>query len=260
MHQETSEMLAAISVMLHAASLLSLDEMKVLMTDGVLAAAGRIHIGRAYREMYHEFTDADCFGELQRRATEPVEAGREFRGPQHSLLTAKSGAGPTYAQDEATRSIELRYERCIRSVGFTVRRLMADQDRRSFLLGWHREGLKDWEILSIIANVAANTRQAQSDEDTLSDEALLERYKSAFEFAEDVDSALSPDLFEDEVLRMYRRVYQAAYLRSWRLDFHVANLGEKEIEHFLIERYGLRDDDVDHPDVFGWGSIEGPVS
>lgn len=118
-------------------------------------------------------------------------------------------------------------------------------------MGWRAEGLKDWEILSIIANAAINLRHPLTDDDASEAEAM-EKLRSALEFVETPNTAIDPDLISVGLLLGHRRAFQVAYLRSWNLDVHYAKIDEKAVETFLIERYGLRSDDVDHPDALGW--------
>lgn len=145
-----------------------------------------------------------------------------------------------------------RYERCIRCVRFTVKGLIADDARSAFLHGWHEEGLRDWEILSIIANAAINIRHPLPDVPEMPAGEMEQRFRAAFEVVEEADSALAPELFTDDMLIMHRRVFQVAFLRSWKLDAPSATSSEAAVEAFLVGRYGLRSDDVEHPDVFGW--------
>ena len=134
---------------------------------------------------------------------------------------------------------------------------MADGERRAFLCEWHNEGLRDWEILSIIANAAVNIRHPLPDaDDEISDEHVT-RLRGAFDVVEEAGSALASNLFTDDLLHLNRQAFQVALLRSWRLDVPQPEIDEKAIECLLIERYGLRSDDVEHADVFNWQAGDG---
>lgn len=249
-----ADTLAPVAGLLHLISLLPEDRLRSVLEQDLKDAAGRIHIARPYRELHREFTDDASFGQAGRLETAPLALDRRFDGREHPLLAPKAGAGPTYSKAEALERVERRYERCTACIGFTARGLAAHPDRRKLLVQWHLEGLKDWEILSVVANAAANLRHPL--EDNASEAQAAEALRAAFEFVEDPDSALDPDLIPEDMLRQFRRVFQTTYLRSWDLDVHFAAVDEKTLEAFLIARYALRSDDVEHPDIFGWGAPE----
>ncbi len=219
--------------------------------EGLLAAASRILIARPYRELYSEFVPAGQFDEPSRRTCPPLLGDRSFNCRQSPLLSPRDGPGPTYSPDEALDRVRIRYEKSLNCAGFTVRALMANTNSRDILTGWHQEGMRDWEILSIIANAANNIRFPLSDADGSSTE-WIERHRAGFDLIESAEIALAPDLFPNELLRLQRQAFQAAYLRSWRLDIPMATSDEKAIEAFLINRYGLRSDDLGHTDIFEW--------
>jgi hypothetical protein len=227
------------------------EQLLDLIKEGLFAAASRVHIGRPYRELYNEFAPVELFDESLRRASTPLEADRIFNCRQAPLLSPKVGPGPTYSEQEALVHIKSRYERCTKCIKFTVPALMADSGRRAFLCDWRKEGLRDWEILSIVANAAVNIRRPLPDTGDLSLEHVAS-LRGAFDVLEQVDSALQANLFTDDLLRLNRQAFQIAFLRSWRLDVPSAASDEEAVEAFLIARYGLRSDDVEHADVFIW--------
>jgi hypothetical protein len=126
---------------------------------------------------------------------------------------------------------------------------MADAGRRAALVTWHDEGMRDWEILSIVASAANNIRHPLPEGDEWTQEQI-ETHRAGFDLIE--DTALSPDLFTDEFLLANRQAYRIVYLTGWHLVVPYASPDLKAIEDFLIERYGMRSDDVDHADLFGW--------
>ncbi|MGJ5208120.1 hypothetical protein [Bradyrhizobium sp. HKCCYLR20261] len=235
-------------------SLLPRDILQSAIERELREAAGRVYIARPYRELYREFTDDENFERTNPTDTAPLALDRRFDGQEHPLLASKTGPGPTYSKAEALERIGRRYEKGIASVGYTTRRLGNRADRRKLLVQWHREGLRDWEILSIIANAAANLRHPLKDD--ASETQATEALRAAFDFVEDPHSALDPDLIPVDLLQRFRQVYQTTYLRSWDLDVHFPAADEKTLEAFLVARYGLRSDDVEHPDVFAWETTE----
>jgi hypothetical protein len=233
--------------------MLPVGELLETLKEPLLTAANRIHIGRPYRELYDEFFPDERFAKTERHASSPVRPDRPHRGWQHPLLAPKDGPGPTYDPSDALTYVRARYDRGLRLAGLSVRGLMADEDRRARLRGWHEEGLKDWEILSIVLNAAVNIRHPLADDAELSPEDL-DRFRRAFESKEAETTAIAASAFADELLVTSRRLFEVAYLRAWGLDIPFPELDEKMIETFLVDRYGLRTDDVEHPDIFGWPS------
>jgi len=247
----TSGTLAIVAELLGRTSVIPTDTLSSAIKGGLIAAASRVHIARPYRELYNEFALEAQFDIIRRGACTPFQADRQFNGRQSPLLSPRDGPGPTYSRREALEGIKIRYEKSMKCAGFTVQALMADAGRQAILSGWHQEGMRDWEILSIIANAANNIRHPLSDTEESSIEQI-ERHRAAFDIAEQAESALGPDVFPDELLRLSRRLFQVAHLRSWKLDVPSAMSDEKAIEAFLISRYALRSDDLDHVDFFRW--------
>ncbi|MET4252973.1 hypothetical protein [Bradyrhizobium sp. LA6.7] len=252
-HDHTGETLAIIAEVLGQISMLPVGELLETLKEPLLTAANRIHIGRPYRELYDEFLPDERFAKTERHASSPVQPDRPHRGWQHPLLAPKDGPGPTYDPSDALTYVRARYDRGLRLAGLSIRGLMADEDRRARLRGWHEEGLKDWEILSIVLNAAVNIRHPLADDAELSPEDL-DRFRRAFESKEAETTAIAASAFTDELLVTSRRLFEVAYLRAWGLDIPFPDLDEKMIETFLVDRYGLRTDDVEHPDIFGWPS------
>lgn len=111
------------------------------------------------------------------------------------------------------------------------------------------KGMKDWEILSILSNVAINHRL--NEQGTLTPKQLRDQGLRLIEQAEPADEALTPDLFSTEQLELHALTYLGAFLNGRQLRAPSC-LKPESLERFLVVRYGLREDDVDHADVFGW--------
>lgn len=246
-----SETLAIVGELLGRISALQAKDLLETIRYGLLDAASRVQIARPYRELYADISYADWFERPRRGSCAPFQADRKFHNRENPLLSRKAGPGPNYSHSEALKNIGIRYEKLPKCVCFTVRKLMADAGRCAFLAGWRAEGMRDWEILTIIANTANNIRHPLSGRDEALEEEAA-RQRAAFDVLESPETALAPDLFTDTLLNVNRRVYQAMYLHSWTLDLPSAMGNEKTVEKFLIDRYGLRADDIEHEDVFGW--------
>jgi len=252
-YEQIPSTLAIIAEVLGQASMLPPDELFETLKEPLLVAAGRIHMGRPYRELYDEFFLVERLGEAERHASSPIRLDRAHRGWQHPLLAPRVGPGPTYDESDALTYVRGRYERGLRLVGLSARQLVSDEDGRTLLRAWHEEGLRDWEILSIVLNAAVNIRHPLADGEEPSPEHL-DLFRRTFESQEAETTPIAATAFTDELLVTSRFLFQVAYLRAWGLDVPFRELDEKVIETLLVDRYGLRTDDVEHPDIFGWSS------
>jgi hypothetical protein len=214
-------------------------------------ALSRVFIGRPYREIYRETMLPAFFHEDARRRLETLAPERTFGSREHVLLRAPQGPGLNYEKERSLRSVRERYERGGQSIRYTLRRLLASAARRALLESWRREGLLDWEILAILANVAANIRFPLTDDGPTSEQ--IERMRAMFDRAEAPEEALDPALFTDELLALNRHTFHGALAAGWELEGSPAVADKTAIEKFLKDRYGLRSDDVQHENLFQWG-------
>jgi hypothetical protein len=110
------------------------------------------------------------------------------------------------------------------------------------------EGLKDWEILSILANIALNARFSFDVEGRPTRE-VMEQAAAELNRSEEPDEALSAEVFSDEAIRVNRMMFIGAHVGSWGLQG--GRMRDPDaLEELLIRRYGLRRDDVDHETLF----------
>ena len=118
----------------------------------------------------------------------------------------------------------------------------------------HHKGLKDWEILSILSNVALNHRLA--DQGDLAPEQWGALGLQLIDKPEAPENALAPGIFSDEQLEIHAVTYLGAFLNGRQLRAPSC-LNPLSLERFLTVRYRLREDDVEHPDIFGWSNSPG---
>lgn len=216
-------------------------------------ALNRVFIGRPYGELYREFVPPEAFRETKRSALPAFAPERSFASREHPLLVAPSSSGYGYKRKNALQAIRERYERGARSVQFTLPRLLSDKRIRTTLLRWHDEGLLDWEILCILSNAANNLRFPLADEYDL--DGHLAKFQAIYDLGETPGQALYPEGFSDAHLTINRHSFHGAVAAGLRLrpcgDFEA-------LETLLVSRYGLRTDDVDHDNVFGWNAPSVP--
>ena len=243
--------IALFAAILHCCSALSADTLMAAFDQSVFEP---IFVGRPYAELYREFVPAELFAEEVRTTAGAFEQDRDFRSRAGERVPWFDGPGPTYDQEKAKLDIAHRYRRVGASLEYTLQRLKTDQDVMARLQQLYHKGMKDWEIISILSNVALNHRM--SDRGDLAPEQLRELALLLIDKPEAPGDALAPSLFTEEQLELNALAYLGAFLdgRQLRPPSCLKPLG---LERFLTARYRLREDDVEHGDIFGWSNSPG---
>jgi len=213
-----------------------------------------VFVGRPYAELYREFVPAELFAEDVRTTAGAFEQDRDFRSSVGERVPWFDGPGPTYDQENAKLDVAHRYRRVQAWLEYTLQRLKADQGMMARLQRLHHKGMKDWEILGILSNIALNHRLA--DQGDLGPEQLRELGLQLIDKPEAPEDALAPGLFSDEQLELHAVPYLRAFLDGRQLRAPSC-LNPVSLEKFLTVRYRLREDDVEHPDIFGWSNSPG---
>lgn len=253
---DSMDSVALFAAALHCCSALPVRQLMEVFDRSVLES---IFVGRPYAELYREFVPDYMFAPDIRSKAPAFEAERSFRSAAGERVAWFDGPGPTYNEEEALLDIAHRYRRVQASLAHTLARLKADPQGLERLRGLHDKGMRDWEILSILSNVAINHRL--SEQGDLTPEQLRDEGLQLIDKPEAPSDALSPELFSSEQLEIHSLTYLGAFLQGRQLRAPSC-LKPEGLERFLVERYRLREDDIDHADIFGWadGSPFGTVS
>jgi hypothetical protein len=243
--------LTAIATILRFCSLLSEEKFRAVFEHAMPDVPEQMFIARPYSELYREFVPPQLFLQEIRRSSAPFQDGMPFKLKEVSELAWTDGLGPTYSEREALESVRLRYIRLLNCVGVTARRLAQDTSTRGVLLGMHNRGIKDWEILSIIGNIAMNLRLGFTETEEIDDE-LIARGKAACEITETVQTALDPSAFTPELFASHETAFLAAHMDAWQLRPLAGFFDQAAFEQFMTVRYRMREDDLPHEDIFGW--------
>jgi hypothetical protein len=244
--------LTAISTIFRFCSLLPEEKFRAVFEHTMPAVPEQMFIVRPYSELYREFVPPQFFLQEIRRSATPFQDGMPFKLKEVSELAWTDGLGPTYSEREALESVRLRYIRLINCVGVTARRLAQDTSTRAILFGMHNRGIKDWEILAIIGNIAMNLRLRIAETEEIDDE-LITRGNAAFDITETVETALDPSAFTPELFASHETVFLAAHMGSWQLRSLAGLFDQAAFEQYMTVRYRMREDDLPHEDIFGWG-------
>jgi len=248
---DAEQSIALFAAVLYCCSALREDAFMAVFDRSVFEP---IFVGRPYAECYREFLPAELFAEDVRTTAGVFEEDRAFRSSAGERVPWFDEPGPTYDQEKAKLDIAHRYRRVQASLEYTLQRLKADQGVMARLHRLHHKGMKDWEILSILSNVALNYRLADRGE--LSPEQWRELGLRLVDKPEAPEDALSPGLFSDGQLELHAVAYLSAFADGRQLRAPSC-LNPVGLERFLTVRYRLREDDVEHPDIFGWSNRPG---
>jgi hypothetical protein len=207
--------------------------------------------GRPYAELYREVVPAEFFAEELRAAAGDFEPERSFQTGLNISLAWFDRLAETYSETEAQTDIGHRYDTTQKSLQYTLPRLLKDEQVMARLLAMHDAGMKDWEILSILSNVAFNEKIAITEEPSRDEMMKLAlKYMQTPELEQD---AVSPDVFSQTALELHKKTYHAAILDGKKLNAPSC-CAASGVERFLVARYRLREDDIEHDDIFGWAS------
>lgn len=207
--------------------------------------------GRPYAELYRDVVPEDFFAEQLRAAAGNFEPERSFQTGLNVSLAWFDRLAETYSETDAQTDIADRYDITQKSLQYTLPRLLKDEQVMARLQAMHDAGTKDWEILSILSNVAFNEKIDISEEPSRDElMALALKYMQTPELEQD---AVSPNVFSQAALEAHKRTYHAAILDGKKLKAPSCYFASG-VERFLMARYRLREDDIEHDDIFGWPS------
>ena len=224
---------------------------EILMNAFDRSSLEAMFIGRPYSELYREFLPSAIFDEVTRLAASELDPEREFECRAGKRVEWFDGPGPNFDQARAEEDVQRRYDWARRALRFTLEDAMQDREFLKCLSSMHEEGKTDWEILSVINNIAVAARGFSADQMTPENRELARR---AMEFVEQPEDALPVETFSEHSIDAYSKVYVGAFAGSWQLNWpHCATF--VEMEEFLIARYGLRAVDQPHEMKIEWDGI-----
>ena len=256
--QEQVQSVSWVLELLLRCSVLPEQDLLAILRDRAPAVMTTMHAGRPYGELYCEFIPPELFPANERRSEASFMAERRFHPHEHPGLAWKGGPGPMYSAEISAESIRGRYRRGAKCVGITAKRLMNSTPTRRRLEHLHEAvGMKDWEILSVILNIALNIRMPIADPQLTPEH--IDRFRALMDVTERDDSALAPELFTEELIKEGSHAFLGAFASGWGLGLS-GNVDMKALEEFLIRRYNLRTDDQEHPDMFGWSACKSELT
>jgi hypothetical protein len=251
--EESADVVLLFAAVLRASSVFDDEALTRQFDRSVLEP---IFVGRPYAELFREFVPEDLFAESFRQSVAPLDPERPFVSRAGRRVAWFDGPSPTFEFERALGDAQNRYDKVLPSLRYTISDIAHDTGIRPRLLEMHKRGMKDWEILSIISNIAMGIRLDAPEDLPL--EELRRRGMALLDKVESEADALPPTVFTDELLTAHAKVYLGAFFSSWQLHWP-PNVNYEGAEKFLISRFRLRDVDVPHKDVFGWGQDVAPL-
>ena len=208
----------------------------------------------SYASSFKHRWGRETFDRPERRQMRPLAPARDFVSPPNPCLPWRDGDGPGYSRERAEGFLKNRYEIPLRSLRTTLPRLMEDQEFKSVVRRLRDEGLLDWEILVIVANMTSSERarrrlgrNTQFGQDRF-DKMVYDLMHR--EEPHDVDP-IDPGLFTYKECVMHHRFNQISVANTWGLQIRQLTPAIDAVKRLLDVRYHQRTDDVEHDAVLG---------
>jgi hypothetical protein len=238
---------------LPTASFLAVIKRKI--DRGLLGKAFWVHpVSRFFRDIRELLVgdDVDLSG-----IAAPEDAPRpEPKGSEE--LAWRTGDGPTYTKARAYEALSNRYRRLTPAVLANLEALREDQAAMSILREMHDEGMLDWQIYSVIFNfMMQDAIEAQAGMGAVLNGSPEIMRKILREFEAGRTPPINLGQFNRENLEMVRWSGLLAAMPSWELTNHRQTPDMEATRRFLSVRYHHFEDDIDHPDLFGWSPVPG---
>jgi hypothetical protein len=251
-HSDTIPSVVALAgVMLGKCSALSADGFNRRLTDAVKTGLQeKAMVIRAYTHLFLELVPASDFDQDGRSAFSPPFLDDEVVCREAVELGWTEGDGPGYSEERSREFIANRYRRAMRPIRFTLPRLVADPVVGPKLLALRAKGVKDWEILLLVANRVVGYRaelirpRTSAEHKRVIDELMNKE-------EDDASPSVPLEIFSDEQINTQLMTGVAAMAKTWDLHLHRQTPDFKALRRLLEARYHIGRDDIPHDDIFG---------
>ncbi|SHF09432.1 hypothetical protein SAMN02745157_1623 [Kaistia soli DSM 19436] len=176
---------------------------------------------------------------------------------EHQLMVGPQGDAVLYSKTKAMEMIANRYAKLGPYAARVMPGLMRDPKIRAMLQAEHDRGIRDWELITIILNIALN-QSVRADPARVRVDGM-DAYRSQLAAESQVllsggGPPFDPAWLKSEDWPMHVRTFIMAVTNSWGL---VSNRQTPNIDAFrtlLERRFHHLDDDLPHDNWFGWFS------
>ena len=172
-------------------------------------------------------------------------------------LAWRDGPAEQYSAAAAQEHLENRYRRMAAFGAKFVPLILKNDEAAQAIRALHAEGMKDWRILAILFNLALQHEAVQLNGplQPQSRDAAFEYMKPALDAGEAGElKHFDPTIYTAEAIGLQRTIQMAAIAGTWKLRLPGPTPDFDAIEKLLDARFGLSSDDIDHEDIFGWGT------
>jgi hypothetical protein len=222
---------------------------------GLLGKAFWVHpVSRLFRDIRELLIGEDV--DLS-NITVPDDAPKPYPKGKDELAWRR-GDGPTYTIDRAYEALSNRYRRLTPVVLANWEAFQANDTAMSLLREMHEEGMLDWQIYGVIFNfMMQDAIEAKAGMG-----AVLNGSQDLMRgILREMEAGKGPPInlekFTRENLEAVRWSGLFAAMPSWELTNHRQTPDMEATKRFLSVRYHHFEDDIDHPDLFGWPPVPG---
>ncbi|AVH45529.1 hypothetical protein [Agrobacterium tumefaciens] len=177
--------------------------------------------------------------------------------PLESTELKPIGSAKLYSREQSLEMIGNRYRRLGDFASRIAPRINSSPQAKAVLQVMHDQGVRDWEILVILFNTAMQRHLGPLNE-TLrrnSERAVQKIMQDAHKAVlADPNPAFDASDLLSETWEMQKFVTVMAMSQSWGLEIHRATPDISAVRQLLVERFHHQEDDIDHPDYFGWNN------
>lgn len=207
----------------------------------------------------HLMEEARAMADYERHAGPLTLAGpRPSIEPlEHNLMRGPQGDAVLYSRTKAMEMIANRYAKLGPYAARVVPGLMRNARTRAVLKAEHDRGVRDWELITIILNIALN-QSARADPATIR-AGGMDAYRRKLEAESQVllsggGPPFDPAWLTSEDWPIHVRTFIMAVTKSWGLVNHRQTPNFDAFRALLERRFHHMDDDLPHDDWFEWVS------
>lgn len=205
---------------------------------------------RPYEELHFEFTPEGTFIDRIKLSN---EAPFKFTGigSTFKCLPAFSGIAPNYNKIKQLERISDRYAAGIPNLQYTAQNLLKSSQAYKFFKSLHSDGIKDWYLLCIISGMAINVRGAKLLRNKITPKIANQLHAISLK-VEAPESALSETDFDMNHLPFFETGFLPLLMASLDLSPDHDLINDPKTLEVIKDRFNIRVDDVDHPEIFVW--------
>ncbi len=204
-----------------------------------------------YSELYSHYWNKDSFESIDRKSLDPLEKHRKFLKKEHTELSWIDTPGPGYSWEKAEEVLKNRYEKTIKPIRLTLKRLIKEKRFRNVVQKLKQGGYLDWQILQIVMNIACNYRvSAEVSQDVSPEQYIAARMEIGTREEREDDSEIPLEIFSEDKIELFKYISLSSIAKGWGLVLHRKTPDFEALKKLLDVRYRNSTDDIEHDDFF----------